>query len=96
MGRGLELLRDIAEGAHAAAVNTKDIVIDTARSISNSHHSAPIHAMIRQGADEIAQVIPAFPDSVRSTPETGQMFEPTSQEVFLNKTGRELEVDMGR
>lgn len=65
------------------------------RDISNSHHCAPLHAWVRQGADEIGQVLPAFPDSVRPIPETGQIFEPTPQEVFLNKTGRELEIDMG-
>ena len=96
MGNGRELLRQVAEGAHAATINTKDLLIDGARAVSNSHHAAPIHAMIRQGADEIAQILPAFPESVKPTPETGQMFEPTSQEVFLNRTGRELDIDMDR
>jgi hypothetical protein len=71
-------------------------VVEKMREISNSHHAAPLHAWFRQGADEIAQVLPAFPDSVKAVPETGQLFEPTSQEVFLNKTGRELEIDLGR
>lgn len=37
---------------------------------------------VRQGADEISKILPAFPDSVQSQPEMGTFFEPTPQEVF--------------
>lgn len=78
------------------AIEAAGPIVQAMRDVSNSHHAAALHAWVRQGADEIAQLLPAFPDSVKSVPETGQMFEPTPQEVFLNKTGRELEIDMGR
>jgi hypothetical protein len=72
-------------------------VLEALRAASNSHHAAPLHAAVRQGARELAQILPAFPDSnVKPVEEPGQMFNATPQEVFLNKTGRELKVDMGR
>lgn len=37
---------------------------------------------VRQGADEIAKILPAFPDSVQVQPEMGTFFEPTPQQVF--------------
>jgi hypothetical protein len=41
-------------------------------------------------------VLHAFPDSQRLREEAGTIGSPTPQEVFLNKTGRQLEIDMGR
>lgn len=90
-------LEEFAEAMQAAAINAKDAVVQGARDMSNSHHSAALHAFVRQGAREVAQVLQAFPDSnVRPVEEPGQIFNPTMQEVFLNKTGRELDIDMGR
>jgi hypothetical protein len=72
-------------------------IVQEIRDISNSHHSAPLHAFIRQGAKELSQALVALPDSnIRPIEEPGQIFNNTMQEVFLNKTGRELDVDMGR
>ena len=88
----MSALQDFWKQAQEAAASTVKVMRDA----SNSHHAAALHAWVRQGADEIAQVLPAFPESVKSVPETGQIFEPTPQEVFLNKTGRELQIDMGR
>lgn len=43
--------------------------------------SAPLWASARQGAKELAQVLPAFPDSVRPVEEPGLMGNPTQQVV---------------
>jgi hypothetical protein len=68
---------------------------DAMRAVSNSPHMAPIHALIRQGADEIAQVLPAFPDSnVKPQAELGQVFEITPQMATEQLTGRQL--DLGK
>ncbi len=72
--------------------------IEKVRDISNSPHAAVLHAAVRQGADEIAQILPAFPDSnVRPASEPGQMFEPTQGEVDRQLTGenqKDREMDM--
>lgn len=96
MGRGVELLREMAGAVHAAAVNTKDVIVDGARAVSNSPGAAPLHAAVRQGADEIAQILPAFPDSVKPVPESGQLFEPTQAIVTQQMTGRQINLDMDR
>jgi hypothetical protein len=70
--------------------------VDGARAISNSPGAAPLHALVRQGADEIAQILPAFPDSVRSVPESGQLLEPTQALVTKEITGRNLNFDMDK
>lgn len=75
--------------AYAAALN----VTHGLQAISNSHHMAPIHAMIRQGADELAQALPAFPDSnMRPQPEMGQLFEITPQAAY-EQTSPEIELE---
>ncbi|HLN26913.1 MAG TPA: hypothetical protein VK395_04165 [Gemmataceae bacterium] len=89
-------LQKLVEAVHAAAINTKDAVVDGARAISNSPGAAPLHAIVRQGADEIAQILPAFPDSVKSVPESGQLLEPTQALVTKEITGRHLNFDMDR
>lgn len=90
-------LEKFTEVMQASVINAKDAVVEGARAVSNSHHSAALHALVRQGAREVAQVLQAFPDSnVRPVEEAGQIFNPTPQEVFLNKTGRELDIEMGR
>lgn len=56
--------------------------VEMLRKVSDSHHAAPIHAFIRQGADELSQALVAFPQgSIQPVSEPGQIFEPTSQEV---------------
>lgn len=65
-----------------------------ARAISDSPGAAPIHAFVRQGADEIAQVLAAFPDSnVKPQAEQGQIFEPTPQLITAQIKGAEVEND---
>lgn len=39
--------------------------------------SAPLYAALRQGAKELAQALPAFPDSVRPIEEPGTLGNPT-------------------
>ena len=74
-----------------------EAVVDKARDISNSHHAAPMWGEWRRGLKDLQDsVLHAFPDSQRIREEAGTIGSPTSQEVFLNKTGRELEIDMGR
>ncbi len=43
--------------------------------------SATFAAVFRQGAKEIGQIIPAFPDSIRPVEEMGTMLNPTPQQV---------------
>jgi hypothetical protein len=71
-------------------------VVDGARAVSNSPGAAPLHALVRQGADEIAQILPAFPDSMRTQPEAGQILEPTQAIVTKEITGRQMNFDMDR
>lgn len=42
---------------------------------------APIKAAGRQGAKELAQILPAFPESVRPVEEPGTLGNPTPQEI---------------
>lgn len=79
LDRTKQLLGSLRDGASHAVQATRDV--------SNSRGAAPLHAMIRQGADEIAQILPAFPESVKPSPEMGQLFEPTPQMVTENLTG---------
>ncbi len=72
---------------YALTANT----IDVARAISNSPGAAPLHAAVRQGADEIAQVLTAFPaNGIQPVSEMGQLFEPTPAEADRQLTGRSL------
>lgn len=54
----------------------------------------------RQGLKELAQIVPAFPDSVRAVEEPGQIGNPTPQEVFSSKKGvtpgKTLDLDMDK
>ncbi len=74
-----------------------EAVVDKARDISNSHHAAPLWGEWRRGLKDLQDVfLQPLPDSMKIHEEPGTIGCPTSQEVFLNKTGRELEIDMGR
>jgi hypothetical protein len=87
-------LKEFLTSAAEMAVAT----VKTARDISNSPHMAPIHAMIRQGADEIAQVLPAFPaQGIQPVAEMGQLFEITpgmATEQIKGQKDRDLEMEM--
>jgi hypothetical protein len=48
---------------------------------SRPSFSAPLYAAMRQGAKEIAQVLPAFPESVRPVEEAGTLGNPTQAMV---------------
>lgn len=70
---------------------------DTLRAVSDSRGAAPLHAMVRQGADELAQVLAAFPDSnVKPVSEVGQLFEPTQAIVTGQLTGNTVESLFGK
>jgi hypothetical protein len=43
--------------------------------------SAPLYAALRQGAKELAQALPAFPESIRPVEEAGTLGNPTPQMV---------------
>ena len=43
--------------------------------------SAPLYAALRQGSKELAQVLPAFPESVRPIEEPGTLANPTQQMI---------------
>jgi hypothetical protein len=49
--------------------------------------SAPLYAALRQGAKELAQALPAFPDSVRPIEEPGALGNPTQQMVTEQSRG---------
>jgi hypothetical protein len=85
-------LEMFVEGVQAAVINSRDAL----RAVSNSPGAAPVHAAIRQGTDEIAQVLPAFPDSMRTVAESGQLFEPTQAIVTGEITGRQMNWSMDR
>lgn len=48
---------------------------------SKPSFSAPLLAAVRQGAKEISQVLPAFPDSARPVEEPGTLGNPTPQMI---------------
>jgi len=48
---------------------------------SRPSFSAPLWAAARQGSKELAQILPAFPESVRTVEEPGTMGNPTPQQV---------------
>ncbi len=64
--------------------------------------SGALAAFVRQGAKETAQVLPAFPDSMRVVEEPGALGNPTQVEIFQAKQGldsvqpseREQEADL--
>jgi hypothetical protein len=88
-----DTIREIAAAVHDAGA----AAVQTARSISDSPHMGAIHAWIRQGADEIAQALPAFPDSnIRPQSELGQIFEVTQSQANEQIRGREPEMDLDR
>lgn len=82
---------DGAQRAMAPATHARDAM----RAASDSSGAAPLHAFIRQGVDELSQVLNAFPDGVKPVAEAGQMFEPTSQLVTQEMTGKKLYMEMG-
>jgi hypothetical protein len=49
--------------------------------INRPSFSAPLYAAFRQGAKELAQVLPAFPESARCVEEPGTLGNPTMQMV---------------
>ena len=70
----------------------RDDPIGTARSISNSAHMAPIHASVRSEVKFLQDnLIPAFPDSMRSGQEPGAALNPTSQMVTQEVTGQNVD-----
>jgi len=81
-------LQKFVEGPKKALEAVKDAV--------NSPGMAAIHAFIRQGADEFSQILPAFPDSMRTQPEPGQLFEPTPQLITEQMTGRQVNLELDR
>lgn len=48
-----------------------------------------LEGALRQGLKEIGQVLPAFPDSVRTVEEPGMIGNLTPQEVVASKSGYE-------
>lgn len=81
------------------AVNARDAVnnaleqnpvYSTAASLLSSPGASPLKAFVRQGADELAQVLSAFPDGVQPVPEPGLAFEPTQAMMTEEITGRKV------
>ena len=54
--------------------------------------SAPLWAALRQGAKELSQILPAFPEGVRVVEEPGMMGVPTQYEVN-NQLGVGRDID---
>ncbi len=73
--------------------------LEAARSVSNSPHSAPLHAAFRQGVKELgAQLGKAFPDTP-TIDEPGQIAMPTQALVTRQMTGQDQtknQVEMDR
>ncbi len=55
---------------------------------------APLGAAFRQGLGELAQILPAFPDSVRTAETPGTIFNKTPLEAVSDKYG--LPIGQGR
>jgi len=53
-----------------------------------------LQAAFRVGFKELAQILPAFPESVRPVEEPGLPFNLTPQEVVEQKHGRDHEIEM--
>ena len=53
-----------------------------------------LDASVRVGFKELAQILPAFPDSVRPVEEPGLPGNLTPQEVMHQKHGRDHEMEM--
>lgn len=51
--------------------------------------SAPLYAALRQGAKELAQALPAFPESARIVEEPGTLGNPTPQQVTEQVVGEQ-------
>ena len=85
------VIEGVAITGHAMKQTLSD-VIGAIRAVSDSPGAAPLHAYVRQGADEFAQILPAFPaHGIQPVSEMGQIFEPTPGEVDREKTGRTME-----
>lgn len=52
---------------------------------------APIYAWLRQGTKEVAQALPAFPNSIRPVEEVGMMGNPTQQMVTQQVKGEDFQ-----
>jgi hypothetical protein len=53
-----------------------------------------VQAMLRVGSKELAQMLPAFPDSIKPIEEPGLPGNLTPQEVFHQKQDREREPEL--
>jgi hypothetical protein len=53
-----------------------------------------LQAALRLGTKELAQILPAFPDSVKPIEEPGALGNLTPQEVVQQKHGREREPEL--
>ncbi len=53
-------------------------------------------ASIRQGAGEMAQMLPAFPDSIRPVEEPGGVGNPVSQDLYRERHPDEFEHRLDR
>jgi len=53
-----------------------------------------LQAMLRLGSKELAQILPAFPDSVKPIEEPGALGNLTPQEVVNQKHGRDREPEL--
>jgi hypothetical protein len=73
------------EGRDLWFVNPKHGALETKGESSMENEipsvSAPLLAAARQGAKELAQILPAFPESVRVVEEPGAMGNPTPQMI---------------
>jgi hypothetical protein len=71
---------------------------DKSPSWENAHSKigqGALQAMIRVGSKELAQMLPAFPDSIKPIEEPGLPGNLTPQEVFHQKQDREREPELG-
>ncbi len=49
-----------------------------------------LQGMLRSGAKELAQALPAFPDSIKPVEEPGLVGNPVAHEVFQQRNPEEL------
>ncbi len=61
---------------------------------NDKYGQGALHAFVRVGLKELAQIMPAFPDSVKPIEEPGLPGNLTPQEVVHQKHGRDREPEL--
>jgi hypothetical protein len=64
--------------------------LDVLRAVSNSPHTAVLHAEFRRGLKDLQDLTVAFPDSMKSRDEANTIANPTSYIATQERLGRDI------